>query len=216
MSRKNKQRYCAYRKLWYIKKNKMRRYRILLGVTVVVLSVLLLLCLIDINFFPGAKKAFESDLKDYTYTITENMLQKNFGEVLDTSKLIELQRDSKGSIIAVKTNSISLVRLTEDISKELKRELVEDSNLDLDKLYLPLHTNGFLQSNPLRISLGSVKVKDIDVEFLTEYMPSESGGTRQLLLLNYSIRYGTIKGNNVLEFNYILCDTFLPSFYDKN
>ena len=194
------------RRLWYPNKHKIRRLRILLCLTVVVVSLIFLWCLADITLYPHAQKNFEDTLREYSFEVTEQILEQELSSN-GPNNLVQIQKDGQGNITSINTNSVELGKITEAIKKTLKSDLIED------KLHNPKLTfDEKLTYKPLNLSLGKVKISNIYIKYDSSFLPDSIKGTRHKITLEYAIKYNTIKGMNTLEYNYILWDNLMPEY----
>lgn len=134
-------------------------------------------------------------------------------EQIDYDKLMTIEKDSNGSIIAVKANTLKIDQLKYKITNEAIREI---NSIDPDQLSVPIGTvigGQLLSGKGPRVKVRIEPIGNVETQIINEFTSTGINQTRQQVMLSVTasitIIVSTYSVTTDVTSNFTLADTVI-------
>lgn len=144
-----------------------------------------------------------------------------FGNEIDYSNIITIQRDENGDVISTKVDSESINKIKIDISQKIMEKFVQKRSYRYDIQLGTLLGNEFSIGKGVNISMEIFPVGVVQTQIISSFENAGINQTKHILSLIVTLEYNTIvplnKGDGIVSSEFLLAETTIigkvPQFY---
>lgn len=181
-----------YRKLWYAKKRRTGRLRILLCFSFIVIILAVSTTYAENRIVPYILEISEYRTNSLISSTVYSVLNKNFADGFSYNDIVNISKDSNGHITAIQTDVVKMNKICAEISCSLQEQLSAIGN---DKISVPF---GVLLGKAIFSGTGPdfhirvVLAGDVKTDLKSEFSSAGVNQTKHSIYLEVKTQVGVV------------------------